>query len=140
MQTEMEIISQLHSLIEAAIILVGIWGFVKVLMEIVTKINNRHDKEQRWDNYEKNLREERDKIYTKYDTKLSELETRMEDNHIETEAKLQQTQSELFILTQCMSAVLDGLKQMNCNGKVTEAQLLLDEYLNKRAHGQEDIL
>ena len=84
----------------------------------------------------KNLQSESEKIYERYDTKLEEIEKRIEDNHIETEAKIQQTQTELYILTQCMAAVLDGLKQMNCNGKVTEAQTILDEYLVKRAHQQ----
>lgn len=113
--------------------------------KIIDRINTEHDRVKRWDNMEqewtKNLQAERDKIYVRYDAKLEsqdakldEMEKRIEDNHIETEAKMQQVQSELFILTQCMSAVLDGLKQMNCNGKVTEAQIILDDYLVKRAH------
>ena len=108
--------------------------------KIISKITAQHDKIKKWDQMEevlmKNLQAERDKIYAKYDVKLGEIEGRIEDNHTETEAKLQQTQTELFILSQCMAAVLDGLKQMNCNGKVTEAQTLLDDYLVKRAHEQ----
>ena len=95
--------------------------------KIVGKITAKHDRAKKWD-------EMAEKVYQKYDTKFNDIEKRIEDNHIETEAKVQQIQAELFILTQCMSAVLDGLKQMNCNGKVTEAQKLLDEYLIKRAH------
>lgn len=108
--------------------------------KIVKRIAEEHDRVKKWDNMEevwvKNLQAEREKIYERYDTKLEEIEGRIEDNHVETEAKIQQTQTELFVLTQCMAAVLDGLKQMNCNGKVTEAQTLLDEYLVKRAHAQ----
>lgn len=108
--------------------------------KLIDKITAQHDKMKKWDNMEevwmKNLQAEREKIYERYDIKLEEIEGRIEDNHVETEAKIQQTQTELFVLTQCMAAVLDGLKQMNCNGKVTEAQTLLDEYLVKRAHAQ----
>ena len=108
--------------------------------KIVKRIAAEHDRVKKWDEMEevwtKNLQAEREKIYERYDTKLEEIEKRIEDNHIETEAKIQQTQTELYILTQCMAAVLDGLKQMNCNGKVTEAQTILDEYLVKRAHQQ----
>lgn len=108
--------------------------------KLVAKITAEHDRVKKWDTMEevlmKNLQAERDKIYAKYDVKLEEIEGRIEDNHIESEAKIQQTQTELFILTQCMSAVLDGLKQLNCNGKVTEAQAILDDYLVKRAHEQ----
>ena len=108
--------------------------------KLIDKITAEHDRAKKWDEMEeiwmKNLQAERDKIYARYDVKLEEIEGRIEDNHTESEAKIQQTQTELFILTQCMSAVLDGLKQLNCNGKVTEAQKILDEYLVKRAHEQ----
>ena len=115
--------------------------------KLIAKINAEHDRVKRWDNMEKiwteNLQAERDKIYARYDVKLEnqdkkleEIEQSIEEYKTETEAKIQQTQTELFILTQCMAAVLDGLKQMNCNGKVTEAQTLLDDYLVKKAHEQ----
>ena len=112
----------------------AVWGFYKIVMEIVQAITARHDKEQKWNEYEKNLQEERDKIYEKYDAKLIELEEKIDLNHADTEAKIQQTQADLYILTECMAAVLDGLKQLNCNGKVTEAKQTLDAYLIKRAY------
>lgn len=124
----------LQALIQSAALIVGIWGFIKVVTEIAKAINERHDKEQKWGEWEVNLQEERDKIYERYDTKLAEMEEKIDNNHADTEAKIQQTRSELYILTECMAAVLDGLKQLNCNGKVTEAKENLDAYLMKRAH------
>jgi hypothetical protein len=124
----------LQALIQSAALIVGIWGFIKVVTEIAKAINERHDKEQKWGEWEVNLQEERDKIYERYDTKLAEMEEKIDNNHADTEAKIQQTRSELYILTECMAAVLDGLKQLNCNGKVTEAKENLDAYLIKRAH------
>lgn len=124
----------LQALIQSAALIVGIWGFIKVVTEIAKAINERHDKEQKWGEWEVNLQEERDKIYERYDTKLAEMEEKIDNNHADTEAKIQQTRSELYILTECMAAVLDGLKQLNCNGKVTEAKKNLDAYLMKRAH------
>jgi SPX domain protein involved in polyphosphate accumulation len=124
----------LDDIINVAVILMAIWGFYKVVMEVVHAITNRHDKEQKWSEWEENLQKERDKIYDKYDAKLSEIENKINTNHADTEAKIQQTQTELFILTECMAAVLDGFKQLNCNGKVTEAKNNLDAYLMKRAH------
>lgn len=44
---------------------------------------------------------------------------------------------EQCMLTYCMLAVLDGLKQQGCNGKVTEARDALDKYINKKAHDME---
>lgn len=124
----------LDEIVHIAVIIMAVWGFYKIVMEIVQAITERHDKEQKWDEYEKNLQEERDKIYEKYDAKLIELEQKIDLNHADTEAKIQQTQADLYILTECMSAVLDGLKQLNCNGKVTEAKQTLDAYLIKRAY------
>lgn len=124
----------INQLINIAVIIMAVWGFYKVVMEIVSAITTRHDKEQKWDEYEENLAKEREKIYEKYDGKLGELETKIDSNHADTEAKIQQTRAELYILTECMAAVLDGLKQMGANGKVTEAKQTLDAYLIKRAH------
>lgn len=95
--------------------------------KIVGKITAKHDRAKKWD-------EMAEKVYQKYDVKFDDIEKRIEDNHIETESKIQQIQSELFILTDCMVGVLDGLHQLNCNGKVTEAREKLDDYLIKRAH------
>lgn len=124
----------LNELVNMGVIIMAVWGFYKIIMEMVQVVTSRHDKEQKWDKYEKNLQEERDKIYEKYDAKLVELEEKIDLNHADTESKIQQTRSELYILTECMAAVLDGLKQLNCNGKVTEAKQNLDAYLIKRAH------
>ena len=43
---------------------------------------------------------------------------------------------ELCVLSFAMLATLDGLKQLNCNGQVTEAHNRLSKHLNKQAHDQ----
>lgn len=120
----------LEELVKIAVIIMAVWGFYKVIMEIVKAITARHDREQEWDK----ATEERKEIVKRYDTKLKEMESHINDTHSETEAKIQQVQAELFILTECMQGVLDGLHQLKCNGKVTEASEKLDNYLNERAH------
>ncbi|MCI6677499.1 MAG: hypothetical protein MSG78_11530 [Clostridiales bacterium] len=50
------------------------------------------------------------------------------------EQSIKQIKEEQYIITECMVGVLDGLHQLNCNGKVTESREKLDNYLNKRAH------
>lgn len=121
-------------LIQMGVVVMGFWGFYKVVKEIITAITDRHDKEQKWDEMVKNVQEERDKIYERYDAKLADMDKRIDDTHLDTEAKLQEVRAELYILTDCMAAVLDGLHQQGCNGKVTQASEKLDEYLNERAH------
>lgn len=50
---------------------------------------------------------------------------------------MQELQEEQFFISYAILACLDGLRQLNCNGVVTEAHSKLEEHINKRAHGQE---
>lgn len=124
----------LSTLIMMGALIMGFWGFIKVVKEIVSNITARHDREQKWDEMVQNVQGERDKIYLRYDAKLAEMEHKIETNHSDTEAKLQEVRTELLILTDCMAAVLDGLHQQGCNGEVTKAREKLDKYMRARAH------
>lgn len=99
---------------------VSVWGFVKVVKEVIVAINSRHDQEQKWDSY---------------DTEITEVKKSIADYKTDTDAKLQQIQSEQCMLTYCMMATLDGLHQLGCNGEVTKARSKLDKWMNKQAHG-----
>ena len=133
-----------NDLVHLAIVLMALWGFYKVIGEIVAMINRKHDKEKRWDAMEDrllaNIQEERDKIYTNYDPKLTEihkdieqLHSEIESTHCETEAKMQELLAIVTILTKGQVAALDGLKQLNCNGRVTETKAELDSFLQQKA-------
>lgn len=115
--------------VQVGLVMIGLWGFVKVVCEMIEAVNKRHDREQKWDEYAKNLEEERNKIYEKYDKRFDEVEARIDENHVETESKTQEIKAEIMILTKSMSAILDGLIQQGCNGAVTEAKKNLDEFL-----------
>ena len=124
----------LSTLIQMGVIIMGLWGFFKVVKELVQNITARHDREQKWDEMVQNVQSERDKIYERYDNKLAEMEEKIDGNHADTEAKLQEVRAELLIITDCMAAVLDGLHQQGCNGKVSDAREDLDQYMRNRAH------
>lgn len=133
----MDATTLLHEVEHVAVMIMAVWGFIKIIMEIGKTIASRRDRERKWDDMEqtltKNIQEERDKIYQKYDTKLVEIETKIETNHSDTEAKLQEIAAVLMILTRGQLAALDGLKQQGCNGAVTQAKKELDEFLMNRA-------
>ena len=133
-------------LIRIAAIIAGVWGFYKVVMEIVDRITARHDREQKWDEMADELNSARQTIVIKYDAKLAELEKKIDDNQAETtqkieeskaetDAKLQQFSAELYMQTITLNAVLDGLIQMNCNGEVTKAKQRLEKYITGQAFG-----
>lgn len=87
------------------------------------------EKEKLWDEGLEDVYNERKQIVDKFDKRLDEVDKKIDDNYTDTEAKIQEIKSELLILTECMRAVLDGLYQQGCNGKVTEARHKLDEHL-----------
>jgi len=130
MQTQITI----EALLQCGAIIMAIFGSYKVVMEIVKAITDRHDKEKEWTKTAENLEKGRQEIIKRYDAKLAEMEERIDENHCDTEAKIQELRSEMLMLTKCMSAVLDGLKQLNCNGAVSEAKKNLDEFLMSRAY------
>lgn len=49
-------------------------------------------------------------------------------------ADIQEIMDEQCMISYALLACLDGLKQLNCNGPVTEAHNRLQKHLNKRAH------
>lgn len=124
----------LQSLVQTALIIMGVWGFYKIIMEIVKSITTRHDKEQEWTKTTEDLEKGRQEIIERYDTKLAELERKVDDNHADTEAKIQELKADMFIITKSLSAVLDGLKQQGCNGAVSEAKKELDAFLMDKAY------
>jgi len=50
--------------------------------------------------------------------------------------EIQTLRDEQYVQTMVLQATLDGLKQLGCNGKVTEAKHELDDYINRLSHNQ----
>lgn len=48
--------------------------------------------------------------------------------------KIKSIKEEQYLQLETLFAVLDGLHQMGCNGKTTEASQKLDDYLKRKAH------
>ena len=130
----MEQTISLQTLIECAVIIGAAWGFYKIIMEIIKAITTRHDKEQAWTKATEDLEKTRKDITEKYDSRLDELENLINDNHTDTEARMQDIKASVMLLTSSVLAILDGLKQQGCNGKVTEAKDSLEKYLMDKAY------
>ena len=54
----------------------------------------------------------------------------------EQDQDIKAIKTELSIATQGILACLRGLQEQGCDGQVTEAIANMDDYLNKKAHGQ----
>lgn len=130
----MEQTINLQAFLQAGAALIALWGFYKVIMEIIKAITERHDREKAWDKAVADIQEERQKIVELYDGKLQDLENRINENYTGTENQIRELKEELFILTKSVAAILDGLKQQGCNGAVTEAKKELDQFLMGKAY------
>lgn len=123
-----------NDLIKIAVVIMAMWAFYKVLTEIIKAITARHDREQRWDDTANDLRKEREEDVCQYNKQLSEIRNQQVEIRTDFEAKVQEIKAEQFIIVECLRAVLDGLHQQGCNGRVSEAISTLDSYLIERAH------
>ena len=121
-------------LVKLAVVIVAIWGFVKIIMEIVKAINARHDREQAWDETADKLRKERNEDICQYNEQLAGIRKSQEEIRVEFDGKVQDLKAEQLIIVECLRAILDGLHQQGCNGRVSDALNTLDDYLVERAH------
>ena len=121
-------------LVRLVVVIAGLWGFFKVVNEIVKSVNERHDREQRWDDTAENLKRAREEDTCQYNAQLAEIRKSQEDIRIEFDGKVQEIKSEQYIIVECLRAVLDGLHQQGCNGKVSEAIELLDGHIVEKAY------
>lgn len=86
-------------------VLVAVVGGISAIITLYKYLTGAHDRVQKWDEYDKQIK---------------------------------QVRNEQYMLTYCMQATLDGLHQLGCNGKVTEARAKLDEHMNAQAHGVDE--
>ena len=87
----------LQALIQCGAVIMGAWGFFKVIMEIVKAINARHDKEQTWDKAVEDFNKERECLRDEFNGRLNE-----------QDAKIQQLLSMLCMTLRAQDAILEA--------------------------------
>lgn len=103
-------------------------------MRIKNVVETVEKKEKEWDEALSGVKETREILAKEFNRRLDDIEKKMEDNHTDTEAKVQEIRAEQMFQMELFKAVLDGLGQLNCNGPVTEMKEKLNKYLNEKAH------
>lgn len=142
----------IQTIILLGVVVIGIWEFSKKIMEMLTAFGKQHDRAKKWDEMSVKIEEMsketgkvREEIVNQFNQRLDEinedfneridsLNNKIDENYTDTEAKVQELNSRMLILTKSVSAVLDGLKQQGCNGQVTKAKEELDAFLMERAY------
>lgn len=126
----MELIELIKEISAVCIVLASIAGGIAVIVKLLNFYSSQKEFKKKCEGYEEKINDANAKIENahKYATEA------LEAMQCDTDAKLQEIRAEQYMIMHCMGAVLAGLKQLNCNGPVTEASNKLDEYLNKQAH------
>ena len=91
-------------------------------------------KEKLWDDGLRDIDGMRERLSRDFNKRLDDIEDKIEENHVDSEAKMQEVRSEQMFQMELFKSVLDGLGQLGANGPVTIMSEKLDEYLNKKAH------
>ena len=131
-----------HAMQALALIIVA-WEAFKKLREIKHDSDADHQRKEEWDHAAKVIKEkekvwddavadirgEREFILRRYDGRLDGIHKQIEDNHLDTEAKIQEIRADVMILAEAIRAVLEGQIEQGCNGPVKEAKEKLDHYL-----------
>lgn len=101
---------------------------IKKVVEIVER------KEPEWDEALAEVKETRAVLAKEFNKRLDNIERTIEENHTDTEAKIQEIRSEQEFSIEIFKVILQGIGQLGGNGPVTKMEERLDAYLNKAAH------
>jgi len=109
----------LQALFQCGAVIVGIWGFYKVIMEIIKSITARHDREQAWDKAVKDIEVDRESLQKEFNGRLDE-----------QDAKFQQLLSMLCMCLRAQDAILDALVKDNIgNGEIKNMHKELKDFI-----------
>lgn len=112
----------LQALIQMGAIIMGIWGFYKIVMEIVKAITSRHDREQAWDKAVKDLEVDREALSNEFNGRLDE-----------QDAKIQQLLAMICMTLKAQDAILEALVEKDIgNGEIKAMHKELKDFIMKQ--------
>lgn len=103
-------------------------------MRVKKAVEAMEAKEKLWDEGLRDLDGMRERLSRDFNKRLDDIEAKIEDNHTDTEAKIQEVRAEQMFQMELFKTVLEGLGQLGANGPVTIMSEKLDNYLNQKAH------
>jgi hypothetical protein len=109
----------LQALLHCGAVLVGLWGFYKVIMEIVKAITARHDKEAAWDKAVKDIEVDRETLKNEFNSRLDE-----------QDAKIQQLVAMICMTLRAQDAILEALVEKEIgNGEIRAMHKELKDFI-----------
>ena len=112
----------IQALIQCGAIIMGLWGFYKVIMEVVKNITARHDREQAWDKAVKDIEVDRKALQDEFNSRLDE-----------QDAKIQQLFAMLCMSLKAQGAILEALADNDIgNGEIKAMKKELNSFLTQQ--------
>lgn len=112
----------LQALVQCGAIIVGVWGFYKIIMEIIKAITDRHDKEKAWDKAVKDIVVDRETLKTEFDNRLDD-----------QDAKIQQLVAMICMTLRAQDAILEALVDKDIgNGEIKAMHKELKDFIMKQ--------
>lgn len=109
----------LQALLQCGAVIVGLWGFFKVIMEIVKAITARHDKEAAWDKAVKDIEVDRETLKNEFNSRLDE-----------QDAKIQQLVAMICMTLRAQDAILEALVEKEIgNGEIRAMHKELKDFI-----------
>ena len=103
-------------------------------MRVKKAVEAIETKEKLWDEGLADIDGMRERLSRDFNKRLDDIEAKIEDNHTDTEAKVQEVRAEQMFQMEIFKTVLEGLRQLGANGPVTEMKEKLDKYLMDKAY------
>ncbi len=112
----------LQALLQCGAIIMGIWGFYKIIMEIIKTITARHDREQAWDKAVKSIEVDRETLSNEFNSRLDE-----------QDAKIQQLVAMICMTLRAQDAILEALSEQKIgNGEIKAMHKELKDFIMKQ--------
>jgi hypothetical protein len=109
----------LQALLQCGAIIMGAWGFYKIIMEIVKAITSRHDREQAWDKAVKDIEVDRESLKDEFNSRLDE-----------QDAKIQQLLAMICMTLRAQDAILEALVEKDIgNGEIKAMHKELKDFI-----------
>lgn len=146
-----------NNIINFLAVAIVLWVIIKNILEVkktakeqmireqgwdyaATKIK---EKEEKWDTGLADVYNERNKIVERYDDRLDSLDEKLnnsytllqdkiDENHTETEAKMQELQTIVIMIIKSLNAVLEGQIEQGCNGEVRKQHAELNNFITEQ--------
>lgn len=111
-----------QALLQCGAIIMGFWGFYKIIMEIVKAITSRHDREQAWDKAVEDITVDREKLSNDFNNRLDE-----------QDAKIQQLLAMICMTLKAQDAILEALVEKGIgNGEIKSMHRELKDFIMKQ--------